>query len=428
MKRRFTLKKKVYLIFLVAVIVNSIFLGLCYKFYVIPRIENTGDLIEVSVVEDLKEINIEELDTKLNELSKKHKVEIKIIDNNGNILFNNIDDVGEARYLLSEKVFIDDNTYYVTIVKRNTLSVGSTIRNLLIFQMGMLFLIGLFGSLLTNHTFWTPLEETVEDMDDYKLGKKPKKRKVVTQIDYIQNEFVDLVNDLEEEKRVQNNIISSISHDIKTPLTSIIGYTQLLKVDEISRDDKNKYVDKIYKKALLMKDIVNDFDDYLITNSKRAFRYKSIDLEEFMNYINNDYEDDLKEEGISLEIINNCSSLALNMDVSKIRRVFSNIISNSVRYLRDDGKIIINCNDLGDYIEFVIEDNGKWVPEENLVKIFEPLYTTDPSRKISGLGLSICKDIIEAHNGTIRAYNNKLGGLSIEFTISKNIRNEELHK
>jgi signal transduction histidine kinase len=177
-----------------------------------------------------------------------------------------------------------------------------------------------------------------------------------------------------------------------------------------------------------MKDIVNDFDDYLITNSKRAFRYKSIDLEEFMNYINNDYEDDLKEEGISLEIINNCSSLALNMDVSKIRRVFSNIISNSVRYLRDDGKIIINCNDLGDYIEFVIEDNGKWVPEENLVKIFEPLYTTDPSRKISGLGLSICKDIIEAHNGTIRAYNNKLGGLSIEFTISKNIRNEELHK
>ena len=288
----------------------------------------------------------------------------------------------------------------------------------------LLLIIGIFSTLFTSRTFLTPLEETIQDMNNYKLGKKPKKRKIVTQMDYIQNEFVDLVDDLEEEKQVQNNIISSISHDIKTPLTSIIGYTHLLKEENISKEDKNKYVDKIYNKSLLMKDIINDFDDYLITNSKRTFKYKNIDFEEFMKDIEDDYKDDLLEKNIFLTIENKCKNIYVNMDVPKIKRVFSNIISNSVRYSHDKGKIIINCYDDGNQIVVTIADNGKGVAEENLSKIFEPLFTTDPSRKISGLGLAICKDIVEAHSGIIKAYNNELGGLTIMFTISKNIRME----
>ena len=200
-----------------------------------------------------------------------------------------------------------------------------------------------------------------------------------------------------------------------------MGYTHLLKDSTISLEDKYKYVDKIYNKSLLMKDIIDDFDDYLITNSKRTFKFESVDLDNFIRDLEYDYKDDLEEKGIKFEIENNTRNINLNIDTSKIRRVFSNVISNSVRYLSRNGKIIITCNDIGEYIEFVVSDNGCGVSDENLVKVFEPLYTTDPSRKISGLGLAICRDIIEGHLGKIKASNNEMGGLSIEFTINKNI-------
>ncbi|MDE5888591.1 MAG: sensor histidine kinase, partial [Bacilli bacterium] len=86
----------------------------------------------------------------------------------------------------------------------------------------------------------------------------------------------------------------------------------------------------------------------------------------------------------------------------------------------DKNKKILNINineQKDDKIIFEIADNGSGCNEEVLDKIFEPLYTTDKSRKISGLGLSICKEIVESHNGTIKAINNKLGGFSIIFTI-----------
>ena len=81
----------------------------------------------------------------------------------------------------------------------------------------------------------------------------------------------------------------------------------------------------------------------------------------------------------------------------------------------------MECKNSKNYYEFIISDNAGGVREENINKIFEPLFTTDPSRKISGLGLSICKEIIEIHKGNIYAKNNEIGGLSIYFTINKNI-------
>ncbi len=424
MKKKFSLKKKMFLVSISAIILNSIILALCYRLYIVPGIETSGNYLEKSVVSELSYVSDEELSNRLTALSDKYKIQFKVIDKDNVVIYNNVKVTGEDRYLFSGNFKISDNSYYVMAVRSNKVSMGNAIKNLIVFQIMLLLIIGIFSTLFTSRTFLTPLEETIQDMNNYKLGKKPKKRKIVTQMDYIQNEFVDLVDDLEEEKQVQNNIISSISHDIKTPLTSIIGYTHLLKEENISKEDKNKYVDKIYNKSLLMKDIINDFDDYLITNSKRTFKYKNIDFEEFMKDIEDDYKDDLLEKNIFLTIENKCKNIYVNMDVPKIKRVFSNIISNSVRYSHDKGKIIINCYDDGNQIVVTIADNGKGVAEENLSKIFEPLFTTDPSRKISGLGLAICKDIVEAHSGIIKAYNNELGGLTIMFTISKNIRME----
>ena len=234
----------------------------------------------------------------------------------------------------------------------------------------------------------------------------------------IQNTFVDMTMSLEEEKENQNRIIASISHDIKTPLTSVIGYADLLKNRNLSDEKKKSYIDKIYNKALMMKDILEEFDDYQSCNIKDTLKLEEKKIDDILEDINNNYYDDLKEKKINLIINNNAKNKFIKIDYIKIKRIFSNVITNSVKNF--NGKpcaIKINVTYDKEKVRFEVADNGGGVDEKNLKKIFKPLYTTDPSRKISGLGLSICKQIISAHDGNIHAKNNSENGLSIIFYI-----------
>ena len=104
---------------------------------------------------------------------------------------------------------------------------------------------------------------------------------------------------------------------------------------------------------------------------------------------------------------------------SKFKRIFANLITNSIRFLDNNGIITILIFEKDDMICFKVKDNGPGVAKDIITKIFDPLFTTDSSRKISGLGLSICKEFIEMHNGKIKAYNDN--GLVIEFNIPKYI-------
>ena len=228
-----------------------------------------------------------------------------------------------------------------------------------------------------------------------------------------------MVDSLELEKENQNRIIASISHDIKTPLTSVIGYADRLRNRDLPDDKKRTYVDKIYAKALMMKGILEEFDDYQSCNIKETLKLEEISIKDLCNNIKNDYAEELNDKNIKLIIKSNCDNKLINVDLVKIKRVFSNIITNSVTHFnKKNGVINIIISYKNGMVRIETADNGGGVTKEkDLRRIFEPLYTTDPSRKISGLGLSICKQIISAHNGRIYAENNEIGGLSIIFFV-----------
>lgn len=266
-----------------------------------------------------------------------------------------------------------------------------------------------------------PIETITKDINGYKFGKRPYKRKMPKNMQQIQNSFVDMVDSLELEKENQNQIIASISHDIKTPLTSVIGYADRLKNKDLSLDKKEKYIDKIYNKAMTMKGILEEFDDYQSCNIKDTLKLEDISIKEISALIKNDYEDELLDKKIKLEVTSNCDNKNINVDVVKLKRVFGNIINNSVTHFKGrEGLIKIDVSSRGNMIRFEIADNGGGVKTEtDLKRIFEPLYTTDPSRKISGLGLSICKQIISSLDGRIYAKNNSIKGLSIIFVLPK---------
>ena len=131
-----------------------------------------------------------------------------------------------------------------------------------------------------------------------------------------------------------------------------------------------------------------------------------------------DNQEELDGMGIALRVEDHCPETLLWVDISKLRRVFGNIIGNSVKHMKGADRLIkVTVDQVPDGVRVAVSDNGVGVPEENLDRIFEALYTADESRSVAGLGLAICKEIIEAHKGRIWAENRPGGGLTVVFVL-----------
>lgn len=321
---------------------------------------------------------------------------------------------------MSELINVNGENYLVKGYAKNTFDSSRLFFNFIKIQLVLWLIAVLFLYLFSSKGIINPIEKLIDDIKNYKYGKKPIRNKIITDIDVVQNEFVNLTEDLDKNNEEKNKIIASISHDIKTPLTSIIGYSDLLSEEKDIKEIK-KYNEIINLKAKNIKSIVNNFDEYLINDNNSQIKIQTINIKELIEQLKSDYNKELELNGIDFIINSNCDNEMINLNIEKIKRVFSNIISNSVKYIGKDGKIIIDITKNKNKINFKISDNGKGVDTKIINKIFEPFYTTDNSRKNSGLGLSIVKEIILYHNGDVKAYNNKIGGLTIEFNLPKDL-------
>lgn len=313
------------------------------------------------------------------------------------------------------KVFIKVYRHYdirgirtFSLVKRLLYAEG-IILAVLIVLMGFIF----------HYIYVKPLMEINRKMAAYRkhkntdLGTTDRK----DELGQIEREFHCMVNTIEEEKRMQNHIIASISHDVKTPLTSVMGYVERLKSGKVTDPEKTgRYLQTIYNRAQDIRDIISDFDEYLSSNTDNSpLHVKTVTTGYICNLLKDEYTEELALKSVEFSVENHCRNSNINTDLSKLRRVFRNVIGNALRYVpSESAKIRVLCEKKEDKIQFVISDNGPGVPREELDKIFEAFYTRDSSRGSgSGLGLSICKRIIEAHGGTVFAENSALGGLDI---------------
>lgn len=235
------------------------------------------------------------------------------------------------------------------------------------------------------------------------------------EIGQLQNSFHRLSQNLRDEKQTQNRIIASISHDIKTPLTSVLGYSERLLKKETERERLLQYLKKIHSSAKDISSIVEEFDDYIGTVIPEGLKMQEYTVTYICQMLKDEYKCKIDETGGVLSIQNHCGSDdIIRVDLLGFRRVCANIIGNSIRHSGADKlevKIVIQKN--GEHIVLRLSDNGKGVSESELNHIFEPFYTSDKSRKLSGLGLAICKQIVETMNGSISASVTEKKGLSI---------------
>ena len=428
-------KKSFIVFFVIFLITNFIFLGIWFKFGVQSSIKEGYASLEKEIKEDIfsnieKSIRGDQVDVMdlFGKISNKYNLLLIVKDDNNNIIFNNTEEISDVEYLMPFMININGKNYLLSVGKTNEFNIVSISKKFMILEIIFTLVITMLALIISNEILLKPIDDTITDIKNYKFGIKPKKRKVSTEIGYIQNEFVDLTNNLEKEHEEQNRIISAISHDIKTPLTAILGYSEILNKKKLSIAERKSLEEKIFLKAQDMKAITSDFDDYLLSNKDRTYTFTKINIKDYLDRLKLEYRDDLKDKKIKFEIIDKVRIQSFNIDIGKMNRVFANLVSNSIRHLDKNGKITITCKNDNEYVYFEFKDNGTGVSDENISKIFDPLFTTNKSRKISGLGLSISKEIIEMHGGKISAVSNtnekdntKKDGLTINFSIKQNI-------
>ena len=255
------------------------------------------------------------------------------------------------------------------------------------------------------------------------------------------DEFSELCKDFEDmrkrlkesaEERVvldkeNKELISNISHDLKTPMTAIKGYVEGIMDGIADTPEKmERYIRTIYNKTNEMDHLINELTFYSKIDTNRIpYTFSKLNVEDYFNDCAEELSVEMEKRNIELVYANYVDNkVQIIADGEQIRRVIHNIISNSIKYMdKKKGIIQIRVKDVGDFIQIEIEDNGKGIAAKDLTNIFDRFYRTDVSRNSSkggsGIGLSIVKKIMEDHGGKVWATSREGIGTIMYFVLRK---------
>lgn len=213
---------------------------------------------------------------------------------------------------------------------------------------------------------------------------------------------------LKDESAKKNDLIAYLAHDLKTPLTSVVGYLSLLEeAPDMPPEQKTKYVHIALGKALRLEQLINEFFEITRYNLHEiALEKESIDLGYMLMQMADEFYPVLMDHG---NTVNVCAGEGLTVvaDSNKLARVFNNILKNAIAYSDRDTAIVITAAHAGHTIRITFTNRGRTIPRQKLQSIFEKFYRLDDARSSNtggaGLGLAIAKEIVTLHGGSIMA-------------------------
>lgn len=222
-------------------------------------------------------------------------------------------------------------------------------------------------------------------------------------------------------------LISNISHDLKTPITAVKGYVEGIMDGVADTPEKmDRYIRTIYNKANEMDRLINELTFYSKIDTNRIpYTFNKIHISDYFEDCVDELSVELESSSVSLTYFNYLEEDAVVIaDAEQLKRVINNIVSNSLKYMdKPKGVINIRLRDVGDFIQIEIEDNGKGIAQKDLANIFERFYRTDASRNSSkggsGIGLSIVKKIMEDHGGQVWATSKEGTGTTMYLALRK---------
>ena len=292
-------------------------------------------------------------------------------------------------------------------------------------------------SFITSKTIVNPIKKIADGADeiargnlDYEIDYKSKNELGQT-VESFNQMRLRLKNSIEKQNKAdeqRKELIAGIAHDVRTPLTSAKGYAQGLRDGIAATPEKQKkYIDRICSSIDDTDKILNELLD-ISRYELKSYKLNrvNVNLKEFID----DGAEEIKEllERSNFDFSLQCNvnkDTQISVDTDAFARVFRNIVMNSIKYARDDrqGMVRLIVSEYDRTVIIELTDNGSGVESENLTKIFDTMYRTDPARtKVSqgsGLGLAVCKQIVELHGGLIWASSKQGEGLSIFISMPK---------
>jgi two-component system, OmpR family, sensor histidine kinase VanS len=247
---------------------------------------------------------------------------------------------------------------------------------------------------------YSPSEELITLPEEL---KELENRLNQSKLEYRKNERA--ARDAEQRK---NDLVVYLAHDLKTPLTSVIGYLTLLRDEkEISEALKEKYLAISLSKAERLEELINEFFDITRFNlTNLTLELSRVNITRMLEQIVFEAGPALREKALNCRL-NAESDIYIRCDAGKMQRVFDNLLRNAINYSFEEDTIIVAVKQKGNDIHFIFINHGNTIPEEKLSRIFEQFYRLDTSRQSktggAGLGLAIAKEIVELHQGKITA-------------------------
>lgn len=211
-----------------------------------------------------------------------------------------------------------------------------------------------------------------------------------------------------EERRIEQSkdeLVTSVSHDLRTPLTSLIGYLGLVDANQYQTEaERQRYTRIAYNKANQLKHMVDDLFEYTtVRQANSPLQKKLLSVEPFLEQIAADYELEAGKQQLTIQVSVQPNPLVVSCDPEKMARVFDNLLGNAIKYGKGGTCIWLSAQEQASGVVLRVVNDGPAIPEEALAHVFERFYRADYARPSggSGLGLAIAQSIVERHGGRI---------------------------
>ena len=235
-----------------------------------------------------------------------------------------------------------------------------------------------------------------------------------------------------ESERTKNELITNVAHDLRTPLTSIIGYLELLSGQVVLPPDmQKKYIDTAYSKAKRLEKLIEDLFGFTKMNyGKLAMHVSKVDIVKLLGQLLEESYPNFANKGLSYELQSNVPAKIITADGNLLARLFDNLINNAIKYGAEGKRVTVKVTAEADTVQVSVANYGYVIPAEELPLIFDKFYRVEQSRSThtggTGLGLAIVKNIVDMHGGTITVKSD-LNGTVFTVTLQVNFDVEKEH-
>ncbi|AOW10759.1 sensor histidine kinase [Flavobacterium gilvum] len=309
--------------------------------------------------------------------------------------------------------------------------VGSYILGLSVRSVAIILVVSAFVGLLLIWFITRKLNTIVNGIKEFQSGNlnihiPVKNSNELDQIGLVFNEMAKTISgniqQLKDTDEFRKELISNVSHDLRTPIASIQGYAETLKLkeDTISNEDRRKYLDIIFSSCERLKKMVNDlFDLSKLETNQIRLNVEPFPIAELISDIANKYRIISHKKGIHLNVFLPSENPIVQADINLIDRVFQNLIDNAMKVCQENDSINITIKNESGKVEVSIADTGQGIGQDELPYIFERYYKGKQYSDTTGLGLAIVKKIVELHDSSIEVLSQYGKGTVFSFELLK---------